>query len=262
MRVIALNAMRVIALIWGIALCLTASSAQTPTVPYHHPSGSYLGVRLTDITPDRASALHLGDARGAEVRFVQENSPAEHCGLKEGDVLLTYNGENILGAQQLGRLVAETPPGRKVNVQYWRGGKMLSVLATVAAVPARLADPNGDTDFGFPAFHPLGIADIPRMLIVWDNSPLGIESEPIEAQLAQYFGVRSGVLVRAVARNSPADKAGIKAGDVITSIGTRSVAGPHDLISYMRAQQHPVAAILVELVRDHKPLSKTVALDE
>ena len=253
--------MRVVAWISAVALCLSAAAAQAPPLQYH-PNGSYLGVRLTDITPDRASALHLGDARGAEVRFVQENSPASQCGIKEGDVLLTYNGENILSAQQLGRLVGETPPGRKVKIQYWRSGKTLAIMATLDPIPARLADAGGNGDFGFPAFHPLSIADIPRMLIVWDNSPLGIESEPIESQLAQYFGVRSGVLIRAVASNSPADKAGIKAGDVITSIGTRSVAGPHDLISYMRAQQRPIATISVELVRDHKPLSKEITLDE
>src|SRR5579883_1998931 len=84
------------------------------------PTGSHLGVRLTPITADRASALRLGEPRGVEVQFVQPESPAAKAGIRVGDVLLTYNNEEILSPQQVGRLVAETPPGRKIKIQCWR----------------------------------------------------------------------------------------------------------------------------------------------
>jgi serine protease Do len=86
-------------------------------------SGTYLGVQLADIDADRAKALHLDEERGVEIEKVEPGSPAESAGLRAGDVLLTYNGENILGARQLGRLVSETPKGRKVRIQFWREGR-------------------------------------------------------------------------------------------------------------------------------------------
>lgn len=64
--------------------------------------GSYLGVHLVDVDMDRAKVLKLADVRGVEVVAVQDESPAEEAGLKAGDVLLSYNGENIISAQQLG----------------------------------------------------------------------------------------------------------------------------------------------------------------
>ena len=60
---------------------------------------------LAEIDADRAKTLKLDEPRGVEVARVEEGSPAEKAGIKPGDVLLSYNGENILGAQQLGRLV-------------------------------------------------------------------------------------------------------------------------------------------------------------
>src|SRR5690348_2996460 len=85
--------------------------------------GSYLGIRLADIDADRAKALELDEPRGVEVTRVEQGSPADKAGVKAGDVLLSYNGEKILGAQQLGRLVRETPEGRKVRLQFWRDAR-------------------------------------------------------------------------------------------------------------------------------------------
>src|SRR5881628_1749587 len=75
---------------------------------------SFLGVAVTDIDPDRVSRLKMKEERGIEVTHVAEASPADKAGIQPGDVLLTYNGENILGIQQFVRLVQETPIGRKV----------------------------------------------------------------------------------------------------------------------------------------------------
>ena len=91
-------------------------------------SGSHLGVHLRDIDADRAKVINLGESRGVEVVGVEDGSPAEQAGIKTGDVLLAYNGENILGAQQLGRLVSETPRGRKIKIEYWREGKVSTSL--------------------------------------------------------------------------------------------------------------------------------------
>ncbi len=98
--------------------------------------------------------------------------------------------------------------------------------------------------------------------MVWDNVALGIECEPIDAQLEQYFGVPSGILVRQVAKGFPGERAGLKAGDVITSIDTRSVAAPRDLISYLRMERQPGKRISLVVVRDRKPRSFNITLGE
>ena len=97
---------------------------------------SWLGVVLRDIDAERAKAIKLGEPRGVEVFGVQDNSPAEEAGIHVGDVLLSFNSEPIMSAQQLGRLVSETPPGRKVKIELWRDGKVATVAATTCAPPS------------------------------------------------------------------------------------------------------------------------------
>ncbi len=253
----------VFAFVWrrGIAACALISAALVfcnPSYAQSSDGASYLGVGLTDIDANRASALKLGEARGVEVQRVQENSPAERAGIKAGDVLLTYNSEDILSAPQLGRLVGETPPGRKVKIQYWREGKTKATTVVPVSATSRPSD----------AFSPLtemqalNVPNIPRMLMLWENLALGIECEPIDSQLAEYFGVNSGILVREVAKNMAGDKAGLRAGDVITSVDTRNIAGPRDLISYLRTQHQPGKTISVSIVRDHRARTLAVPFGE
>ncbi len=227
------------------------------------PTGSYLGVRLTDIDTERAKTLKLGDPRGVEVTRVEPESPAEQAGLKAGDVLLTYNGENILGAQQLGRLVAETPQGRRIKLQYWRDGKPETTIITTGAPPSRsFGFPSGDVNFphiNFPDMHAL-IFPVP--LVVWKDPALGIECEQINSQLARYFGVKEGALVRDVEKGSAADKAGIKAGDVITSLGNQTVNNPRDLTSYSRNGNQLSSSMPVDIIRDHKTIKFTITVDK
>ncbi len=223
-----------------------------------YPSGSHLGVGLTDINADRASALKLGEPRGVEVRTVEENSPAARAGIQAGDVLLTYNGEEILSGPQLGRLVGETPPDRKVKIEYWRDGKTKTTIAVLSAGAAKSADSPAPMS----TLQAWNVPDIPRMLMLWDNFALGIECEPIDSQIAQYFGVESGILIRRVEKGYVADKAGLKAGDVITEIDTRSISGPRDLISYLRTRHQPAKSISIEVVRDHKTRTFSIPLAE
>jgi serine protease Do len=254
---------RAAALLAGVLLCCGSFSAQSvgqsgwhlERIQFYSP-GVHLGVALTEIDADRASVLKLGVPRGVEVRAVQENSPAANAGIAPGDVLLAYNGEDILSGPQLGRLVSETPPGRKVKIQCWREGKVKSVTVTFpSSTPAR--DPLPDV--GPQAWN---VADFPRMLMLWENATLGIECEPIESQIAEYFGVRSGILVRRVEHGFPGGRAGLRAGDVITGIDTTSLAAPRDLISYLRTRRQPGKILSLEIVRDHKQRTISINLSE
>jgi serine protease Do len=216
-------------------------------------SGGHLGVRLRDIGPDRAKVINLGEPRGVEVMGVEDGSPAEQAGIKTGDVLLSYNGENIVGAQQLGRLVAETPRDRKVKIEYWRDGKTSTITATTAAPRPMDWFPNEQIHL----IEPGGLGAIesfPTPFMVW-KTPLGIECESLDSQLAEFLGVKRGVLVRSVVKDSPAAKAGLRAGDVVTQIGDHTVFEPKDITSFIRNERRSFYPLSVEVTREHKAVT-------
>lgn len=217
---------------------------------------SYLGIGVTDVDAERIKSLNLPTSleneSGVEVVRLAEGSPAEKAGLKPGDILLTYNGENILGGRQLGRLVSETPVGRKVKVRYWRNGSVQSCVVTTAAAPEAGTVREFPEGFHFPI--PM---DIPTPILVWRNRVLGIVVEPLDPQLADFFGVKDGVLVRYVEKGSPAETGGMRSGDVLTAVGTQTVNNPRDVSSCIRAQTRS-KQVTVSLMRDHRPLKLTI----
>ena len=98
--------------------------------------------------------------------------------------------------------------------------------------------------------------DVPRIFSGLRSPMLGVEAEPLEGQLAQYFGVSDGVLVRSVAKGSLAEKAGIKAGDVIQRVDDTKVATPADITGRLRTARGK--AVVLSIVRDHKETSVSV----
>ncbi|MFL6353029.1 MAG: PDZ domain-containing protein [Bryobacteraceae bacterium] len=234
-----------------------------------HMSGSYLGVTLADIDADRAKVLMLEEPRGVEVLRAEQGSPAEKAGIKPGDILLSYNGENILSAQQLGRLVRETPQGRKVKVQLWRDRTVQTLTVITERRESRDFDmdaelrrfyvPGQDETFSRLRARLLNMApEIPSPMLMWTIPSLGIECEPVDAQLAEYFGANRGMLVRSVAKGSPAEKAGLKAGDVLTSIGDRPIANAHDVTSFLRGHRQQGTPTSVVVMRQRKQVSLNV----
>jgi serine protease Do len=203
-------------------------------------SSSYLGVGVVEVDSDRAKVLHLKEERGVEVKNVDEDSPASKAGLKEGDVILDYNGQRVEGITQFVRMVVETPAGRKVSLGIFRNGALQVLSATIAARASQ------NFSFALPAMAEVGpiapappvmeftMPDIPSGVMGWQNSSLGYVGEPVDGQLAEYFGVKEGVLVRSVTRNSPAEKSGLKAGDVITKVDGNSVKSPREITTIMR----------------------------
>jgi serine protease Do len=102
--------------------------------------------------------------------------------------------------------------------------------------------------------------DMPRSFMSWRSSALGIECETLEGQLATYFAVKEGVLVRSVSKGSAAEKAGIKAGDVIIRVDDAHVVTPADISSRIRSMRGK--SVSVVLMRDHKEMSLSVMVDE
>ena len=227
--------------------------------------GVYLGIQMVDIDADRASRLKLSEDRGVEVTNVVDASPADDAGIRPGDALLTYNGEDILGGQQLVRLVRETPAGRKVRIQLSREGKPRAVTVTLASLPSSslrsMHGPNLPvTSIDVPDLSSPALPDIPIMLLAWRSTLLGAECEGIDDQLAHYFGVKQGILVRSVEPGGAAGRAGLKPGDVLISIGERSLASPRDLNRFHRSYHGGAKSIALSIVRDKKSLNLTLPL--
>jgi serine protease Do len=238
------------------------------------PRGSsYLGIAVVEIEAERAKALHLKEPRGVEVTCVDDDSPASKAGLKPGDVVLEYNGERVQGGEQFVRLVRETPPGHNIALLVVRNGANQTLTATIAQrQPAALAFEFDGDNFAMamppmppmPSMQPLpGIRmpDIPRAFMTWRSPTLGIESESLNPQLAEFFGVKDGVLVRSVIKDSTADKSGFKAGDVIIKVDGEKVASPREISSILQAARSK-KTLPVTVIRRQKEVVLNVVLDE
>jgi serine protease Do len=250
-------------------------TAQTPA-PHTHSAGAfligkpstYLGVGVMEIDADRAKALKLNNDRGAEVTQLTDGGPAAKAGMKVGDVILEYDGTPVQGTAQLQRLVQETPAGRQIKIMVWRNGASLTITPVIEAEKNVLIGPGGDwpvQSFSMPDLPPLPPMDIPRFSTAIESGMLGIVGESLgqEEQLAEFFGVKQGVLVKAVVKDSAAERAGIKAGDVIVKIGDTEVATAQNISSALRSL-HGTHAVTVTVVRNRKetPIAVTIGQPE
>jgi serine protease Do len=225
-------------------------------------SGSYLGIGGIDIDEERAKALNLKEARGVEIKSVDTDSPASKAGLKEGDVVLDYHGTPVMGFEQFARLVRETPSGRQVRIAVWRAGATQTVTATIATRPGYVRTDGDGYAIAIPTIPPVPpIPDLPQAHMTWPSSTLGVVTESLSSQLAEFFGVKEGALVRSVTRNSAADKAGIKAGDVIVKVDDAKVSSPREITNAMRAL-HTKRTFSVVVVRNRQETTLSVTLEE
>ena len=231
-------------------------------------SGPQLGVRLEEVDKDVVTRLKLKDEKGALVTEVLENSAAEKAGIRKDDVILKFQGEFVLTAGQLGRLVRDQPSGRKVDIDIIRAGAPLKVTATlekgewsregmdlpdVEDMTERLTERLGRLDEHGPAWMALTRGGKGR---------LGIAYTEIEGQLASYFKAPkdTAVLVNSVVEGSAAGKAGIKAGDLLVKLGGASIAGGSDLREAI-SELEPGKPTPVTVWREGKGVELSVRVD-
>ncbi|MGE5487968.1 MAG: PDZ domain-containing protein [bacterium] len=227
-------------------------------------SRSYLGIGVAEIDSERAKALNLSEERGVEISRVMENTPASEAGLQEGDVVTEYNGTPVQGVEQFVRLVRETPPGRKVTLAIVRNGQPQTVVATMGTRRGageweselrrnldRLQQSLRNQRFEF---------DMPPVFVAWPARRLGVEAEPLTPQLAEFFGVKQGVLVRSVNKGSPAEKAGIEAGDIITKVKGEEVATAGEISRALRRVE-PNQTVPLTVVRNRSEMTLQVILE-
>ena len=235
-----------------VAPVVPAPRAMPVVISNPNSSGSFLGVGIKEIDSDRAKALKLKEEAGVEVTRVDENSPAEKAGLRAGDVILEYNSQQVEGIEQFSRMVRETPAGREVKLGVFRNGVNQTIMAKIGS---KRPTPLVPFDLGNLSVR---IPDIPHTFLGWRSSLLGVEAESLEGQLAEFFGVKEGVLVRSVIQGSAAEKAGLKAGDVITRVDDSKVSTSTDVTSRLRSYHGKSVPMVV--LRDHKELTISVTV--
>jgi serine protease Do len=257
-----------------------ASGAEGRRVQVVRMGGAHLGVQLADVGKSDVAKLKLSEERGALVKSVDSDTPAEKAGLKEGDVILRYQGEAVQGAVQLARLVRETPPGRTVGLEVSRGGAVHKLSATLEEgkdAAFRLGDlevPNLVLP-NMPHMPPM--PPMPPGTLRWEDGAggkgrtmlfrhghgprrLGIEYQEVSGQLAHYFRLPDdrGLLVTSVDEDGPAGKAGLKAGDVNLKFGGKDVRDGEDLrheVMHAASQE-----VTITVQRDGKPLDLKLQL--
>ena len=231
--------------------------------------GAQLGVRVSNVDVTAATG-------GVRIDEVNQDSPAEKAGLREGDVVVEYDGERVRSARQFTRLVQETPDGRTVKIAVLRNGQK----QTVDATPEEGGNAWNFSIDGDQIRHEIerGLRDLPRDFRFDDRGPrrfeyrlpervmpfmgsrgrLGVSVQSLTPDLEEYFGATSGgALVSSVAQDSAAAKAGIKAGDVITSINGDRVSDAGDL---MRELDGATGEVTIVVLRDKKELTLNATL--
>jgi len=235
-------------------------------------AGGWLGAGVSEVSAGAVKELKLPEERGALLGKIVPDSPAAKAGLHEKDVVLEVNGQRVEGTEQFRRLIREIPAGRTANLTIWRDGRTQNVKVTL-----------GKQDMGNlkvfssnPKAFEFKMPELPVMpdlsglnhlrsftLISPDHPVLGIDAENLEGDFGNFFGAPEGegVLVRGVFSDSPAAKAGLKVGDVITSMDGNRIRSASELREKLLTK-HEQKTIKLGILRNKAELNVTVELPQ
>ena len=186
-----------------------ARNVMDSLISYGSVARGYLGVMIQDVTTALAKEFKLKDASGALIGDVVPKGPADKAGLKDGDVVLEYNGKKVVDSRRLRLAVGETKPCTTAKMNILRDGASKTLEVTVQALPgteqlAKNNTPNG-TDNG--TLNGVGVADL----------------DPQTRQALKLHNTVKGVVITEVQPDSPAAEVGLKQGDVILEINRHPV---------------------------------------
>ena len=220
---------------------------------------SYLGIHMKEVTKDNYSEFGLSDVRGVAVNKVVEDSPAAKAGFKKGDVLVRFNGESVTSVRKLRRLISEVAPDHTAQVTVVRGGSEQNFSVKMGKRRGMLYSTRaGIGSINIPEIVIPRMPTIPRtprspkapVIAFGMGRTIGVSVTPLSKQLGDYFGVSDGkgLLVKDVRKDSPAAKAGLKAGDVIVEVDGKKVSRTFDLMRAVGAKKE--GDVKLTVVRD------------
>ena len=223
---------------------------------------------VAEVSPEKVKELRLPAERGALLGKIVPDSPAAKAGLKENDVITEINGQRVEGSEQFRRMIREIPAGRTAQLSVWRDGRQQSITVTLGKSQAAhhqtmVAPTPGSFAFQMPDLQELPALEGLRNFnfSISGHARLGIDAEDLEGDFGNYFGAPDGegVLVRNVFENSPAAKAGLKAGDVITSLDGERIHSAGELREKLMLKKG-AKTVKLGLLRNRSELSLTVEL--
>lgn len=245
---------------------------------YSFGNGSYIGVQIDEVNKDNMAKYGLREVRGVAIEKVLDDSPAQAAGLQNGDVIIKFNGEDVTSERKLVRLLAEVAPDHTAKLKIIRAGDEREVTVTVGKRPGLKFD-NGTWAMSVPGG--MGKIDMPKMppmpkMPEWkvgDLSPggftwigssryIGASLMSLSKQLGDYFGVADGkgLLITNVKENSPAARAGLKAGDVIVEVDGKEISADHSLFTVLHDKKE--GDITLTVVRDRTRQTFSVTPEE
>lgn len=228
--------------------------------------GSYLGVQTQEISKENFAKYGLSEVRGVAVEKVVENSPAANAGIQDGDVIIKFNGDEVTGTRKLTRLIGEVAPDHQAKVTVLRNGNEREFSVTIGKREMPEFGENGTILQGFPQMSEIPLPRIPRSpnatlpplegdgnVLIFRNGEsrqIGVSVTELTKQLAENFGVSGGkgLLIENVRENSPAAKAGLKAGDVIVEADGKEVKNSLELIRALNGKKE--GDVTLTIVRD------------
>ena len=199
----------------------------------------WLGVVMQDVNKALAESLELGKPQGALINAVEPDGPADRGGINPGDVIVRFDGEDIVDSGDLPHVVGSTAPGTKAKVEIYREGKRKTLNVVVGALdkdgPA-VADKNNG------------------------NDRLGLMVEELDDQERRQLRLRGGILVADVAANSAAANAGLREGDIIVQLGYSRI---DDLDEYLQViEELPESTpIAIRFYRQGRAIFRTIQID-
>ena len=176
-----------------------------PTVAQLIKSGKvehgYMGVGISDVTPENAKFFDMKSANGAVVTEITPGAPGDKAGLKVGDVITGMNGQNVSTAGELQMKVQQQQPGSTIKLAVNRNGSEMTVPVTVQQLGAKGTTESASAENGKPRWG-IGIGDLDSNTRQQIQAPSGVQ----------------GAVVEKVTPGSPADDAGLQPGDVIQGV--------------------------------------------
>lgn len=179
----------------------------------------YLGVGLEDLTPDMKEELKV--ERGALVTEVERGSPADKAGIQAGDVIVEMDGKPIENQVALRDMIAEKGPNAEARFKIVRGGRTLTVSATLGTHPEDVKTPpvRGKAEVG----------------VQTAIEKLGIRLGSVPEDVRKAFNQQQGAFVREIDRDSPAAEGGLQVGDLIIAVNDKPVNSPSDFEQAMQS---------------------------
>lgn len=266
--------------VWGQEKASPApkAAAEGRAFAFAFGGGSYLGIETDEVTRENMGKYNLREVRGVAIEKVLDKSPAEAAGLQAGDVIVKFEGEEVTSVRKLMRLLGEVAPDHEARLKIVRNGDEREVTVTVGKRPASEWKEGAFATVPGVRLGKLEMPEMPKMppmpampqwkvdgtaprAFAWVGSTrqIGVGITSLTKQLGEVFGVPDGkgLLITEVRENSPASRAGLKAGDIIVEIDGKEISRDHSLLRTLHEKKEGDVTLTVVRERNRQTFTVT-----